>query len=182
MQSTTSKINFSHAVRGVPVGEARRSSTAHHRRAVAAAVPTVASASVSSQGNTATVGAAANRVRLGDSGKRKFLFVNALYHAKQRLGHFIHVGFLLLFCSDLLVSECCLGTMTWGNQNTEAEAHDQLSHAILDSGLNFIDTAGKAINLRFITFFQFCLYGLTWASFTNGLAHALKNKLQHSDG
>ena len=44
--------------------------------------------------------------------------------------------------SDLMVSECCLGTMTWGNQNTEAEAHAQLSHAILDAGLNFIDTAG----------------------------------------
>lgn len=42
--------------------------------------------------------------------------------------------------SDLSVSACCLGTMTWGKQNTEAEAHEQLSFA-LDQGINFIDTA-----------------------------------------
>lgn len=30
-------------------------------------------------------------------------------------------------------AECCLGTMTWGEQNTEAEAHEQLSYA-LDHG------------------------------------------------
>lgn len=30
--------------------------------------------------------------------------------------------------------------MTWGQQNTEAEAHEQLSYA-LDQGVNFIDTA-----------------------------------------
>ena len=38
------------------------------------------------------------------------------------------------------ISACCLGTMTWGEQNTEAEAHQQLSYA-LDRGVNFIDTA-----------------------------------------
>ena len=37
-------------------------------------------------------------------------------------------------------SDVCLGTMTWGVQNTEAEAHEQLSYA-LDSGINFLDTA-----------------------------------------
>ncbi|GLI63769.1 hypothetical protein VaNZ11_006844 [Volvox africanus] len=42
--------------------------------------------------------------------------------------------------SDLLVSACCLGTMTWGKQNTEAEAHEQLSYA-WDQGINFLDTA-----------------------------------------
>jgi aryl-alcohol dehydrogenase-like predicted oxidoreductase len=30
--------------------------------------------------------------------------------------------------------------MTWGVQNTEAEAHEQLSYA-LDQGINFLDTA-----------------------------------------
>lgn len=43
--------------------------------------------------------------------------------------------------SDLMVSEICLGSMTWGKQNTEAEAHEQLNYAIGDSGVNFIDTA-----------------------------------------
>jgi len=42
--------------------------------------------------------------------------------------------------SGLKVSEICLGTMTFGEQNTEAEAHEQLDHAIA-SGINFIDTA-----------------------------------------
>ena len=42
--------------------------------------------------------------------------------------------------SDIKVSVICLGTMTWGEQNTEAEAHEQLDYAIA-SGVNFIDTA-----------------------------------------
>ena len=42
--------------------------------------------------------------------------------------------------TDLKVSEVCLGTMTWGDQNSEAEAHAQLDHAIAQ-GINFIDTA-----------------------------------------
>jgi aryl-alcohol dehydrogenase-like predicted oxidoreductase len=42
--------------------------------------------------------------------------------------------------TDLSVSSICLGTMTWGQQNTEAEGHAQLDMA-LDRGINFIDTA-----------------------------------------
>jgi len=42
--------------------------------------------------------------------------------------------------SDLSVSEVCLGSMTWGSQNSEAEAHEQIDYA-LDQGINFIDTA-----------------------------------------
>ncbi len=42
--------------------------------------------------------------------------------------------------SDLKVSQICLGTMTWGQQNSEAEAHQQLDYAV-DQGINFIDTA-----------------------------------------
>ena len=38
-------------------------------------------------------------------------------------------------------AECCLGTMTWGVQNTEGDAHKQLSYALQDMGLNFMDTA-----------------------------------------
>ncbi|MFA7666567.1 MAG: aldo/keto reductase [Burkholderiaceae bacterium] len=40
----------------------------------------------------------------------------------------------------LEVSEVCLGTMTWGEQNSEAEAHEQLDYAIAQ-GVNFVDTA-----------------------------------------
>ena len=32
--------------------------------------------------------------------------------------------------------------MTWGQQNTEQEAHEQLSFALEDCGINFLDTAG----------------------------------------
>ena len=42
--------------------------------------------------------------------------------------------------TDISVSEICLGTMTWGSQNSEAEAHAQMDHAI-DAGINFFDTA-----------------------------------------
>jgi len=38
------------------------------------------------------------------------------------------------------VSTICLGTMTWGQQNTEAEAHEQMDYAI-ERGVNFFDTA-----------------------------------------
>jgi aryl-alcohol dehydrogenase-like predicted oxidoreductase len=42
--------------------------------------------------------------------------------------------------TDIDVSLICLGTMTWGEQNTEAEAHSQLDCAV-ERGINFIDTA-----------------------------------------
>lgn len=42
--------------------------------------------------------------------------------------------------TDLKVSELCLGSMTWGTQNTQEEAHQQIDYA-LDQGVNFIDTA-----------------------------------------
>lgn len=41
---------------------------------------------------------------------------------------------------DLVVPEVCLGTMTFGEQTTEADAHAQLDYA-LAAGINFIDTA-----------------------------------------
>ena len=47
----------------------------------------------------------------------------------ERLGH-----------TDLTVSKICLGTMTFGEQNTESEAHQQLDYA-LSQGVNFVDTA-----------------------------------------
>ncbi len=42
--------------------------------------------------------------------------------------------------SDLNVSRICLGTMTYGQQNTEAEGHEQLDYAF-EQGVNFLDTA-----------------------------------------
>lgn len=42
--------------------------------------------------------------------------------------------------SHLNVTKICLGTMTFGEQNTEADAHSQLDYA-LERGINFIDTA-----------------------------------------
>ena len=38
------------------------------------------------------------------------------------------------------VTKLCLGTMTWGEQNTEAQAHEQIDYA-LERGINFIDCA-----------------------------------------
>jgi aryl-alcohol dehydrogenase-like predicted oxidoreductase len=42
--------------------------------------------------------------------------------------------------TDLKVSKICLGTMTFGQQNTEAEGHTQMDYA-LEKGVNFFDTA-----------------------------------------
>jgi len=42
--------------------------------------------------------------------------------------------------SEILVSELCLGTMTFGTQTNENDAHEQIDLA-LESGINFIDTA-----------------------------------------
>lgn len=42
--------------------------------------------------------------------------------------------------TDIEVSKICLGTMTWGKQNTEAEGHEQMDYAV-DKGINFFDTA-----------------------------------------
>ncbi len=42
--------------------------------------------------------------------------------------------------TELKVSKICLGTMTYGDQNTEPEAHEQLDFAVAQ-GINFIDTA-----------------------------------------
>lgn len=42
--------------------------------------------------------------------------------------------------TDIEVTNICLGTMTWGEQNTQDEAHEQLDFA-LEAGVNFIDTA-----------------------------------------
>lgn len=46
----------------------------------------------------------------------------------------------LLGTSDLNVSLLCLGTMTWGEQNTQAEAFEQMDYAVSE-GINFFDTA-----------------------------------------
>ena len=37
--------------------------------------------------------------------------------------------------TDIKVSEICLGSMTWGTQNTEAEGHEQLDYAF-EQGVN----------------------------------------------
>lgn len=42
--------------------------------------------------------------------------------------------------TDIKVSKICLGTMTFGEQNTEEEGHEQLDYAV-EQGVNFIDTA-----------------------------------------
>jgi aryl-alcohol dehydrogenase-like predicted oxidoreductase len=42
--------------------------------------------------------------------------------------------------TDVKVSKICLGTMTFGEQNTEADGHAQMDYA-LENGVNFFDTA-----------------------------------------
>ena len=54
--------------------------------------------------------------------------------------HSRSVQYTTLPRTDLEVSKICLGTMTFGEQNTEAEGHEQMDYA-LDRGVNFFDTA-----------------------------------------
>ncbi len=42
--------------------------------------------------------------------------------------------------TGISISQICLGTMTWGTQNSEAEAHEQMDFAV-EKGINFFDTA-----------------------------------------
>ena len=42
--------------------------------------------------------------------------------------------------TGLSVSRICLGSMTWGQQNSESEAHEQMDYAV-SKGINFFDTA-----------------------------------------
>ena len=42
--------------------------------------------------------------------------------------------------TNLNVSSICLGTMTWGTQNSEKDAFQQMDYS-LDQGVNFFDTA-----------------------------------------
>ena len=42
--------------------------------------------------------------------------------------------------TDIDVSLICLGTMTWGQQNTQEEGHEQMDYAV-ENGVNFFDTA-----------------------------------------
>ena len=63
--------------------------------------------------------------------------------------------------SDLMVSEICLGSMTFGEQNTEADAHEQLDYA-LDNGVNLAPTLSK---WSLATFSSKCL-GSTYTLFS----------------
>ena len=49
--------------------------------------------------------------------------------------------------TDIDVSVICLGTMTWGQQNTEEEGFEQMDYAV-DQGVNFL------ILLSYILFHQ----------------------------
>src|SRR5690606_29736701 len=51
-----------------------------------------------------------------------------------------HLKYRKLGHTDLEVSLIGLGTMTWGEQNTESEAHEQLDYA-LSRGVNVVDAA-----------------------------------------
>ena len=50
------------------------------------------------------------------------------------------MNFKKLGNTDLKVSAICLGTMTWGEQNNQKEAFEQMDYS-LESGINFFDVA-----------------------------------------
>jgi aryl-alcohol dehydrogenase-like predicted oxidoreductase len=64
----------------------------------------------------------------------------ATRRAAVRMGATAPMRYRPLGGSGISVSECCLGTMTWGSQNTDDEAFEQLERA-WEAGVNFLDTA-----------------------------------------
>eukprot|EP01035_Chromulina_nebulosa_P020129 gene20129-26136_t len=52
-----------------------------------------------------------------------------------------HMDYTTLGDSDLKISKITLGTMTFGEQNSESDAHEQLSLAFNKYGINTLDTA-----------------------------------------
>lgn len=77
----------------------------------------------------------------------------------------------LLGASDLQVSEICLGTMTFGQQNSIEDAHQQLDYAV-DQGVNFIDAAEM-----YPVPPQAKTYGLTEAYIGEWLKHQQRDRL-----
>ena len=76
--------------------------------------------------------AAAGRVKLGSSNLEVSGLVLQYVHRVTPASSTLN--------SVVAYAECCLGSMTWGGQNTEQEAHAQLGYAF-DLGVNFLDTA-----------------------------------------
>lgn len=51
--------------------------------------------------------------------------------------------------TNIKVSKICLGTMTWGRQNTQEEAFEQMNFS-LENGVNFFDTAELYLYFQFL--------------------------------
>jgi aryl-alcohol dehydrogenase-like predicted oxidoreductase len=80
---------------------------------------------------------------LANGTKRLLVLVRSLYYVFRRSDPKKEETMLekrKLGRTDLSVTSICLGTMTWGEQNTEQEGHAQLDYA-RGFGINFIDTA-----------------------------------------
>jgi len=71
----------------------------------------------------------------------KTLLLHALVCALVCGSNAFKMDYTKLGSSDLMVSKVCLGTMTWGQQNTLAEGVEQLDIAFKEYGVNFLDTA-----------------------------------------
>ncbi|CAD5311717.1 unnamed protein product [Arabidopsis thaliana] len=74
------------------------------------------------------------RVTLSPNARRRILRISAKASTKNAM------EYRKLGDSDLNISEVTMGTMTFGEQNTEKESHEMLSYAI-EEGINCIDTA-----------------------------------------
>lgn len=80
-----------------------------------------------------------------------FNYVTSFHKLSSYSNHYYHkyslnmnsksIDYTNLGSSDLLVSKICLGTMTWGQQNTIEEGIEQLDIAFNEYNINFLDTA-----------------------------------------
>lgn len=86
-------------------------------------------------------GARRGEARASIEGGRRDRKKSAPHRMRSQNGDAVHMAeYRTLGSTPIKVSPIALGTMTWGQQNSEADGHAQLD-AALDHGINFVDTA-----------------------------------------
>ncbi|AAB70433.1 Similar to Babesia aldo-keto reductase (gb/M93122) [Arabidopsis thaliana] len=102
------------------------------------------------------------RVTLSPNARRRILRVSAKASTKNAM------EYRKLGDSDLNISEVTMGTMTFGEQNTEKESHEMLSYAI-EEGINCIDTAEAVSFYLHCSSFSSCLVNLIASVYLSGI-------------
>jgi len=99
------------------------------------------SQSISTRTTTVNALSSASTSTTTTNNKPKLAVASPIISNKKVPGLKNGMDYTYLGSSDLLVSKICMGTMTFGNQNTIEEGVEQLNMAFDEYGINFLDTA-----------------------------------------